>query len=618
MRENTFVLYLDILIITLTIMFLMGGFFAAFYEIPSWHALNVALAVAGSLPTLFAALRALVRLTVTGNALSAVALAAALSSNFDIRSVQYIILMLSFARLAGYFARTRATRTVEAFSDRMPGSACVEKGDAQTQILLGEVSVGDIVVVKSGEKIPVDGIVERGDGLVNEFSLSGESQEIFKRPQDKVYASTTNEGGLLYVKAEKIGKDTVFSHVIDLIRDAPTHKAPTQKTAEMLASWFLLISFFAAGAVLYFTGDVVTSIALLLIISVDAIAVASPIAIVAGIAQAATGGAIIKGAVQLEDAAHITAAVLNKIGERAYGGREISFVRTFWGTTEDALLSFAATAGKNSEHPLARTIVEYARKRDIPYAAPDSFGMVDGGGVKAEHKGKTILLGDERFISGNNIHVQSEVSRHIQEEFSRGATPVIVAYDMKILGVISVTDALRVFAKEAVRKLGGLGIGKIVMVTRDNKKVAEQAAAFLGIDAWYAEMSPEDKFKKVKELSDAGEKVIIISDGVADAATLSVASAEVALGSQGADIAIKAVDISLMHDKIERIPEIIDLSRRVIGVIRGNIGLWIGFNVVGITLVFAGVIEPAGAALFHFLTGLIPLGNSLRLFRKDK
>ncbi len=616
MSSLRFIFYLDIVIITLTAIFLAGGLFAAFYEIPFWHTLNVALAVVGSVPTFIVAARALLKLTITIDVFSSVALGAALYFSPDIRSAQYIILMLTFARLVDYFTQARAKRAIGALLDLKPKSARVQRGEAETHIPLEEVRVGDIVVVESGEKIPIDGVVEKGDGLVNESPLSGESHQIYKRFKDKVYASTINESGLLYVRTEKTGKDTTFAKIIELVESAQASKAPTQRIADTFAAWFLPATLLVVGSVWYFTGDITMSIALLLVICADEIAVATPIAIVAGIAQAARAGVIIKGGVHLENLSHITTIVLDKSGTLTYGKQDISFIRTFWGTTEDALFSFAATAEKHSEHPLARTLLAYARKRNIPYVTPDSFENVQGEGVKAGHKGKTIFVGNARFIADNNIHIQDVVQKHIAEESALGATPVIVGYDSKVIGVISITDALRVSAKDAIRKLHGLGIKKIIMMTGDNKEVAKQVADFLGIDEWHAEMLPEDKYKRVKALADAGEKVLMVGDGVNDAPALSAAHVGVAMGAIGADAAIEAADIALMNDNIERLPELIGLSRRVMGAIHGNIGLWIGSNTIGMALVFMGMVGPVGAALFNFLTDFIPLGNSLRLFKK--
>lgn len=616
--RNKLTFYLDIFIIVSIAVFIALGFFSFFRQFAWWHGVNVVFSILGSVPTFVVALRAAARLRITIDVFSAVALGAALYFSPDIRSAQYIILMLSSARLVDYFTQERAKRAISALLDLKPKSARLVKEGEELQVALESVRVGDVVMVENGEKIPVDGIVEKGEGLVNESPLSGESRQILKRLGDKVYASSINENGILYIKTEKIGKDTVLAKIIELVQNAQATKAPTQKTADTFAAWFLPLALGVVGGVLYFTEDITKSIALLLVICADEIAVATPIAILAGIGQAARDGVIIKGGIHLEALSRINAIVLDKTGTLTYGRQDISFIRTFWGAGEEAVVSFAAMAEKHSEHSLARTILEYARRRNIPYETPDTFEAISGKGVKAYYKGAEILVGNERFIREHNVHIQEEVAKHILDEETKGATPVIIAKDIKIIGVISIIDSPRSSAKEAIKQIHALGITNVVMMTGDNNEVAGQTARFLGIDSYHAQMLPEDKFKKVKEMVDAGQKVIMVGDGVNDAPALSIADVGIAMGAMGTDVAIEASDVALMNDQLEKIPEVIALSRRVMRVIKGNILLWIASNSIGMTLVFVGVLGPVGAALFNFLTDFIPLGNSLRLFKREK
>ncbi len=616
--KNKLPFYFDSIIIFLIALFLVLGFFSSFKGLPWWHTANVVVSLLGSIPTFITMLRALAKFRITIDVFTAVALGAALYFSPDIRSAEYIILMLSSARLVDYFTQGRTKNAISALLDLKPKSARLVKGEEEVMVPLEDVKVGEIVMVQNGEKIPVDGIVEKGEALVNESSLSGESRQVLKRTKDKVFASTINENGTLYIKTEKIGKDTVLSKIIEMVQTAQVTKAPMQRTADTFAAWFLPISLAVVGGVLYFTGDVAKSIALLLVICADEIVVATPIAILAGIGQAARNGVIIKGGVHLEALSRINAIVLDKTGTLTYGRQDISFIRTFWGAGEETVISLAAMAEKHSEHSLARTIVEYARIRNIAYETPDEFEVISGKGVIAKHNGETVLVGNERFIQEHNLHIQEEISQHILDESVKGATPVIIAKGLKIIGIISITDSPRSSAKEAIKQMHDLGIKDVIMMTGDNDEVAAQTAKFLHIDSYHAQMLPEDKFKKVKEMVDGGKRVIMVGDGVNDAPALSIADVGIAMGVIGTDVAIEAADIALMNDQLEKIPEVIALSRRVMNVIKGNIFLWIAFNVVGMTLVFIGIIGPVGAALYNFLTDFIPLGNSLRLFKRER
>lgn len=604
----------DVGIIILASVFLSLDFLGVQTEVFGYD-LNFFISILGGLPAVWIGIAGLFRFKINIDLFSSLAVIAAILFAQDYKAAEFIILMLAFARLTDIFTEARAKKAINELIKLKPKKATIKTDGTEKDVPVEDVKKGDIVIVKPGERIPVDGEIVEGETFVNEAPISGESAPVYKKVGDKVVGITVNGDGLIFVKTIGIGKETVLARIISLIEEAQQSKAPTQKAADRFATWFLPATLAIVALAYYFTRDVSMAISLLLVICADEIAVATPIAILAGIGQAARRGVIVKGGVHLEDLSKVTTVVLDKTGTLTYGRPKFVGVKPLWDGKMDDVLLYAGIAEKYSEHSVARPILEELKGRKVKVPDPEKFELIKGEGVSAKYQDKDIYIGNEKFMERNNFHIQESIKQSMEEVINLGSTPVLVAYDKKIAGIISIMDLPRETAKYALDKLKEDNI-KVVMMTGDSRATAQRVANSLGISEVHSQMSPEDKLAKIKEMQKNGEKILMVGDGINDAPALSLADVGIAMGAIGTDVAIEASDITLMEDKLEKIPEVIKLSKDTMKVIKGNIILWIISNVVGVSFVLMGAIGPIGAAAFNFLTDFLPLGNSMRLFRR--
>lgn len=601
-------------IILLASVFMALDFFGIKTEILGYN-LNLFVSILGGLPAILIGFSGILKFKINIDLFSSIAVVAAILFAQDYKAAEFIVLMLAFARLTDLFTEVRAKKAINELIKLKPKKAVIKIDGTEKEVPLEDVKKGDIVIVKPGERIPVDGEIMEGETFVNEAPISGESVPVYKKVGDKVIGITVNGDGLIFIKTIGIGKETVLARIISLIEEAQQSKAPTQKTADKFATLFLPATLIIVAIAYYFTENINIVISLLLVICADEIAVATPIAILAGIGQAARRGVIVKGGVHLEILSKVTTVVLDKTGTLTYGRPKFIGIKPLWNEKIDDVLLYAGIVEKYSEHSVARPILEELKGRKIKVPDPEKFELIKGEGVSAEYQGKVFYVGNEKFMERNNFHMQESIKQNMEEIINLGSTPVLVAYDKKIAGIISIMDLPRETAKYALDKLKEDNI-KVVMMTGDSRAVAQRIADSLGISEVHAQMSPEDKLVKIKEMQKNGEKVLMVGDGINDAPALSLADVGIAMGAIGTDVAIEASDITLMEDKLEKIPEVIRLSKDTMKVIRGNIILWVISNIVGVSFVLVGFIGPIGAAAFNFLTDFLPLGNSVRLFRR--
>ena len=507
----------------------------------------------------------------------------------------------------------------------VPKTATVVRDGVEVEIPLEEIVVGDILRIRPGDKLPVDGIVVEGESAVDESMLTGEALPIDKTEGDKVFAATINKNGSFLMKAEKLGRDTAISSIIALVENAQSAKAPIARIADKVAGIFVpivcgiaLLSFIIwmiAGEGFEFSLTVLISV--LVIACPCALGLATPTAIMVGTGKGATKGILIKSGEALETAHKITAVVFDKTGTITKGSPQVTDVISLCDLTEDEILSLAAALEKGSEHPIASAIIEKAEASEVEILTTDSFSSFGGKGVSGEIKGVPFLLGNPRFLEERGIAIENSPHPHLTE---KGKTPILLASRGKLLGVIGVADEIKSTSAEAIEQLHKMGI-KTYMLTGDNQRTAEWVAELTGIDEVIAEVLPEDKAKFVEKLKAEGQTVAMVGDGINDAPALTVADVGIAIGS-GTDVAMESADIVLMKSDLLAVADAVRLSKRTMRIIKQNLFWAFGYNTLGIPVAagllyaFGGpLLSPMIGAAAMSLSSVSVLSNALRLRR---
>jgi Cu+-exporting ATPase len=539
-------------------------------------------------------------------------------------------------------------RTGEAIKKLMglaPKTAIIIENGEEKEIPIDEVIPGDIIVVKPGAKIPVDGAVIDGATSIDESMLTGESMPVDKKAGDPVYGATINTNGVIRFKAEKVGGDTALAQIIKLVEDAQGSKAPIAQMADIVSGYFVPIvcliaviagaAWFAAasaGLVILPEGKPVLEFSLTIFISVLVIAcpcalgLATPTAIMVGTGKGAENGILIKGGEALETSHKINTIVFDKTGTLTEGKPEVTDVVTVPGVEENYLLRISASAEKGSEHPLGQAIVQGAQKRGIEIIPTESFRAITGRGIEAGIKGIAVLAGNKKLMDDRLISL-AELESESDRLAGEGKTPMYIAFDGKPAGIVAVADVLKKSSKAAIESLHKMGI-EVVMITGDNKKTAAAIAKQAGIDQVLAEVLPQDKSAEVKKLQDSVDKnypkgriVAMVGDGINDAPALAQADIGIAIGS-GTDVAMESADIVLMRSDLLDVPTAINLSKRTIRNIKQNLFWAFGYNVLGIPIaagilyLFGGpLLNPIFAAAAMSMSSVSVVSNALRLKR---
>ncbi|MBL7780791.1 MAG: cadmium-translocating P-type ATPase [Saprospiraceae bacterium] len=521
-----------------------------------------------------------------------------------------VLMIILIAEYIASASGERARASIKALIGSVPHAALVKKGGREETVQINDLKIGDIVLVKAGEKIPVDGKVVGGSGSVNQAPITGESVPEEKKTGDLVFAGTILELGALDIEMTKAGKDTVFSRIISLVEDAESQQAPIEKFTDKVAGYLIPVVFIFVSAVYFFTRDVKLVIALMIFTSPAELGLATPLVTIAAIARAAREGILVKGGLFLEELAKITTIVFDKTGTLTVGSPTVNRVEiTDDQYTEHQLVQFAAIADRRSSHPLAKAILSHADKMNISYGEPENFEVVAGRGVKAIIEGKSVLFGNKELIDENHVSLVN-TSENLTD------TALYLAISNKLAGVFYVSDAIREGAKEMIAGLKKSGIKNIVMLTGDNPETAKHVSDQVGITEFRANLLPEDKINIIKELQNDGTKVAMVGDGINDAPALVQANIGIAMGAMGTEAAMEAADIVLMQDKLEKIARARVISKRAFRTIKENIFVGVGVvHVIGITLVLLRIIGPIQAAAIHLLPDTLVFINSIKLLR---
>ena len=542
-------------------------------------------------------------------------------------SAGVIITLILLGKSLEAVSKGKTSEAIKKLMGLAPKTALVVKDGREVETPIDEVEVGDVIVVKPGEKIPVDGEIVSGATAIDEAMLTGESMPVDKKPGDKVYGASINKNGLISFRAEKVGADTALAQIVKLVEDAQNAKAPIAQLADVVAGYFVpaVIGIACVAGIAWWVGRGDFAFALSIFISVLIIAcpcalgLATPTAIMVGTGRGAEHGILIKGGGALENTRKVNAVILDKTGTITRGKPELTDVVVADGMQRARLLALAAMAEKGSEHPLGEAIVAGAAAEGVDIRVPEHFEALPGRGIAATGGGSTILLGNAKLMDERNISVDA-LAAEADRLAGLGKTPMFAAVDGRAAGLLAVADVVKDSSADAVRALRALHI-EVTMLTGDNRRTAEAIAQQVGVDRVLAEVLPGDKAAEVKRLQGEGKTVAMVGDGINDAPALAQADVGIAIGS-GADVAMESADIVLMHSDLMDVPAAVELSRATIRNIKENLFWAFLYNTLGIP-VAAGVLYLFGGPLLNPMLGAAAmslssvsvLGNALRLRR---
>ena len=552
----------------------------------------------------------------------AVAGAVAIGEWFEAATVTFLF---AVSLLLESWSVARARRAVEALMDLAAPLVRVRRQDGSEQMLPPEeVSPGTRFFVLPGEKIPLDGRIESGTSEVNQAPITGESQPVPKEPGDEVFAGTINGSGVLEVVSTRPAADTTLAHIIRLVEEAQSRRAPSEQWVERFARIYTPAIIGLAVAVLIvppglfgapWADWIYRSLVLLVIGCPCALVISTPVSIVAALAASARNGVLVKGGLYMEEPARLRALALDKTGTLTEGRPAVVEVIPLNGHTETEVLERAAALEARSEHPLGRAIVEYAGRRGINPKPAEDLQAIPGKGATAKLDGRIFWLGSHRYLHERNQEAPG-IHERLEALSGAGRTVVIFGNETHVCGMIALADTVRPEARPAVEALRRLGIGHIAMLTGDNEPTARAIAEEIGIDEVYAELLPQDKVATVERLVEKYGHCGMVGDGINDAPAMGRASVGIAMGAAGSDAAIEAADIALMSDDLSKLPWLVAHSRRTLSIIRQNITLSIAIKVLFVILTFAGHASLWAAIAADMGVSLLVISNALRLLRR--
>jgi len=535
---------------------------------------------------------------ITVNVFVTVALIATIAVG-EFRAAAIIVFIMAVAGALESYTLDKTRRSIRNLLDLTPKKATVRRGEQEVAVPVNEVKIGDIVVIRPGGRIPVDGVVVDGQSCVNQAPITGESIPVEKFKGGEVFGGTLNETGRLEIQTAKVGQDTTLAKIVHLVEQAQGTKAPIQNLADRFTVWFLPTVLVLAVIAFWASGDVKVGVSVLLVACPCAFAIATPTAVTAGISNMARHAVLIKGGVFLELAKKMDVLLVDKTGTFTLGRPKVVEVFAFDGMSEEGVLRLAAIAEKYSEHPLARSVMTRAKKCGVEIPDPDDFNVKAGMGVTAQLDGNRILVGKNKFLQNEGVIVTEDIAQRVLEQAELGRTAVLVANDMRPVGLISIADEIRPETPRAIASLKAIGIKNITMLTGDNHKVAKAVSEEIGVDDFQAELLPEQKLQFVERLQKQGCVVGMIGDGINDAPALALADVGIAMGAAGTDVAIETADVTLMNDDLSRVVNFMDMSRKVLLRIKLNIFFSIMYNIIGFILAGFGMLTPVLAVIFQ-------------------
>lgn len=575
-------------------------------------ALLITASIVAGVPTFIKAWKASRLKMFTIELLVTIAVIGALIIGEYVESAAVTFLFLFGAFLEGR-SLEKARASLKSLMDMAPLEATVVRDGLRSTIMAEEVIKNDLVIIQTGEKIPIDGQVITGNASVNEAAITGESIPVSKGLDDQVFSGSILDSGYLEVIAENVGEDTTFAKIIELVEEAQEGKAKTQRFLEKFATIYTPGIMVLSVLVWAITQDVHLALTFLVIACPGALVISAPVSIVAGIGNAARNGILIKGGEVMENLAKLNAFVFDKTGTLTKGKPEVTAIKGF-GITEEELLLMAAEAEVISEHHLGRAIVKKAEKTGLKLVnKPTEVNVLKGRGIEVNLDGRPLFIGNRKGLVQNEITIETEVESYATQQERAGNTAVFIADDKKVLGIISIADTIRDKAKDTIDNLRAAGIKHLVMLTGDNKHTANIVGEQLGLDRIYAELLPEDKALKVKACMGKGIKLAMLGDGVNDAPAIASADVGIAMGVAGTDIAMETADVVLMADNLDKLTHAVKLAKTTVRNMKQNMFIAVGT----VALLLAGVLTKnvnlASGMLIHELSVLLVILNAIRL-----
>jgi Cu+-exporting ATPase len=610
---------------------------SALNRIPPWLALLAVLA--GGAPIFIAAIKALLMRQITADVLMAVGITAATALG-EFAAAAMIVFFMTIAHFLESFTTERSREAIRSLMRIAPKTARVLRDGAEVEVGIEQVQPGDRVLVRPGEQIPVDGRVLTGHSSVDQAPITGESLPVEKNANDKVFAGTLNQLGVLTVDVTCIGRDTTLGKIVRLVEEAEASKAPVQKFADRYSGYFLPVVLGIGLLTMLVTRDPRHGIAVLVVACPCAVALATPLSVVASMGAAARHGILIKGGLYLEALAHVDTVVVDKTGTLTLGKPSVTQILNLesqvsnWKSevgdqrleTRDPtsnfrhstseILALAASLERYSEHPLAEAVIAEAKARGLPLDGARDFAAIPGKGVTARVNGDEVCVGTRSLLDECGVPASANDARCAEELEAQGQTVLWLARGAEALGLIAVADVIRPEVPSAIAELKKLGVRHIVLLTGDNERTAKAVAAQLGITEVRANLLPQDKIEAVRELQAKGHRVAMIGDGINDAPALAQADVGIAMGAAGADVALEAAHVALMRDDWRQVPEAIRVGRRTFRTIQQNIIFGVLYNIAGVSLAALGILSPVLAAAAQSLPDVAVFLNSSRLLRR--
>jgi len=522
-----------------------------------------------------------------------------------------IAFFVLFAELLEGYTVGGGRRAIEKLINALPRHVTVRRNGQESELPADELSTGEVIVIRPGERIPVDGTVIKGSSYVDQSSITGESLPIEKTGQSKVFAGTINKNGVLEVSVERVGRDTTFGKIIQVVEQAEKSKAPVQRIADRLAAGLVYFALGAAVLTFLVTRNLTATIAVIIVAGACGVAAGTPLAILAGIGSAARRGIIVKGGLYLEKLAEIDTIILDKTGTLTMGIPEVTGIRVTDGATEREVLENAAIAEQHSEHPIGEAVIRKSRAAKVSLREYSDLQYIPGKGVTCLDRGSKVVVGTRTLLEENGIDANGAAS--FQSDTKPGETLVYVGRNKTVLGALTIADQLRSEAIQAVDQLKKQGY-RTILLSGDSSEAASAIGAQLGVHEAIGNLLPEQKLEKVRELLQQGRKVAMVGDGVNDGPALAEATVGIAMGG-GTDVALETADITLMTSDLSRLSEVLGIAKTCYRVIMFNFWGTIAVDTLGIVLAFCGLLAPIIAALIHVGSELAFILNSARLFR---
>jgi Cd2+/Zn2+-exporting ATPase len=537
----------------------------------------------------------------------------------------FLLLLFAIGHAGEHYAMDRARNAINALGELMPRVAQVRRGTQVVETPVEEVVLDDVVVVRPGDRIPVDGTVASGESNVNQAPITGESMPVAKQTGDDVFAGTVNQDTALDVRVTRLARDNTLSRVMQMVADAQAQQSPTQQFTQRFTAWFVpailvlvLVVIVVPPLVGWATWETSFYRGMLLLVAASpcALAIGTPAAVLSGIAQAARNGVLIKGGVHLENLGALDAIAFDKTGTITEGRFAVTDVLPLNGTAGDALLGVAAAVEQQSNHPLAQAVVRAAQEKQLALPQAGSLENVPGRGVRSQVEGDPVLIGSLALFEESNGHsVPADLRQTIAKLEADGRSTMAVSRNGQFLGVLGLADSTRPGVRETLQTLRRLGVKRLIMLTGDNPKVAARIAGQVGITEVRAGLLPEDKLEAIRALQQETGGVAMVGDGVNDAPALAAATVGIAMGGAGTAVALETADVALMADDIARLPFAVGLSRASRAIIRQNLAVSLG--VIGLLILasVAGVVALSGAVVLHEGSTIVVVLNALRLLR---